>query len=210
MYYIILYLFSFLFPSLVYSHHPLSGENMLNFSDGFFSGIGHPILGLDHLVFILGVGLISYISNKFYNFTFAFIGGTILGLTSIIFGLYLPFYEILIALTLILLSIVILSKKKILFKGVLFITFGVFHGWAYGAILLDKPLQNINIFFGYSLGLFLTQLLIIFLGYHFFKFLKNIKSENVLINPIFGGILIGIASVNLFEIFELKILSIIN
>ena len=210
MYHFLLYPLSLLFPSLVYSHHPLNGENMQNFSDGFFSGIGHPILGLDHLVFILGVGLISYISNKFYNFTFAFISGTILGLTSIIFGFYLPFYEILISLTLMLLSFVLLSKRKIVFKGVLFSTFGIFHGWAYGSILLDKPLLNINILFGYSLGLFLIQLLIIYLGYLFFKFLKNIKSEIPLFNPIFGGILIGVASVNLFEIFESKILNLIS
>ena len=210
MYYITLYSFLFLFPNLGYSHHPLDGETMQNFNDGFLSGVGHPIFGLDHLVFILGVGLISYISNKFYNFTFTFISGTILGLISITFGLYLPFYEIIISFTLILLSYVILSKKKVIFKEVLFSTFGIFHGWAYGGILLDKPLLNIKVLLGYSVGLFLTQLLIVFLGFQFFKFLKNFRPSNSLVTPIFGGVMIGIAFVNLFEIFESKILNLIN
>ena len=63
---------------------------------------------------------------------------------------------------------------------------------------------------GYSVGLFLTQLLIVFLGFQFFKFLKNFRPSNSLVTPIFGGVMIGIAFVNLFEIFESKILNLIN
>ena len=205
MYSFLLYSFLFFLPGLVYSHHPLNGGIMESFSDGFLSGIGHPILGLDHLAFIFGIGLFSYISQKFYKFSFSFIVGTLVGLISIYFGFYLPFYEIIVSLTLILLSYVIVSKRGIHSKVVLFSTFGIFHGWAYGAILLDKPLLNTNILLGYSLGLFLTQLLIAFLGYQLFKFLKRFKSSNILVTPIFSGIMIGIASVNLFEIFESNI-----
>jgi len=210
MHLLVLYFFAFLFPSLVEAHHPLIGGNMENFSDGFLSGVGHPILGLDHLAFIFGIGLISYITQKFYSFAFTFLAGTLLGLVSIYFGLYLPFYEVIVSLTLILLSYVILSRKRVNFKGVLFSTFGIFHGWAYGAILLDEPSFNFNILFGYSLGLFLTQLLIIYLGYQLFKFIKGFKSSSVLVTPIFGGIMIGIASVNLFEIFESLMLNFLN
>ena len=205
MYYLLLYSFLFFLPGLVYSHHPLNGGIMESFNDGFLSGIGHPILGLDHLAFIVGIGLFSYISRKFYKFSFSFILGTLVGLISIRFGLYLPFYEIIVSFTLILLSYVILSNRGIHSKVVLFSIFGIFHGWAYGAILLDKPLLNINILLGYSLGLFLTQLFIAFLGYQLFKFVKRFKSGNALITPIFSGIMIGIASVNLFEIFESNI-----
>ena len=75
---------------------------------------------------------------------------------------------------------------------------------------MDEPSFNFNILFGYSLGLFLTQLLIIYLGYQLFKFIKGFKSSSVLVTPIFGGIMIGIASVNLFEIFESLMLNFLN
>ena len=210
MYSFILYLILLIFPSLVFAHHPLNGGLMESFSDGLLSGIGHPILGLDHLVFIVGVGLISFISRKFLNFSFAFIGGTFLGLFSILFGLYLPFYEIIVSFTLLLLSYLVLRSNNTNFKVFMFILFGVFHGWAYGAIMLDKPEINLNVVFGYSLGLFLTQLFIVFLGYNLFKFLTKVKPKNFAITPIFSGVMIGIASVNLFEVFEAFILNSLN
>ena len=80
------------------------------------------------------------------------------------------------------------SRKRIGFKGILFSTFGIFHEWAYGAILLDKPLLNVKVLFGYSLGLFLTQLLIIDLGYQLFKFIKGFKSISGLVTPILLGL----------------------
>ena len=55
-------------PKIVFAHHPLNGVMMENFNDGFLSGIGHPILGLDHLTFIIGIGLISYLSSRFFNY----------------------------------------------------------------------------------------------------------------------------------------------
>ena len=206
----ILYSILLILPSFVFAHHPLNGGLMETFNDGLLSGIGHPILGLDHLIFIIGVGLISFISRKFINFSFAFIGGTFLGLFSIIFGLYLPFYEIIISCSLLLLGYLILKGKNPAFKGFLFIFFGVFHGWAYGAIMLDRPEINLSVILGYSMGLFLTQLLIVFLGFQFFKYLTQLKSNNFGITPIFSGVMIGIASVNLFEIFEAFILNSLN
>ena len=206
----ILYSILLILPSFVFAHHPLNGGLMDTFYDGLLSGIGHPILGLDHLIFIIGVGLISFISRKFINFSFAFIGGTFLGLFSIIFGLYLPFYEIIISCSLLLLGYLILKGKNPAFKGFLFIFFGVFHGWAYGAIMLDRPEINLSVILGYSIGLFLTQLLIVILGFQFFKFLTKLKSNNFGITPTFSGIMIGIASVNLFEIFEAFILNSLN
>ena len=206
----IVYFLFLIFPSLVYSHHPLNGGMMEDFSDGFLSGIGHPILGLDHLIFILGVGLISYLSKKLFNFSFSFIGGTFLGMFSIIFGLYLPFYEIIVSLTLLLLGYLILIKHQANSKGFIFLLFGIFHGWAYGSILLELPQIDLNVVFGYSTGLLITQILIVFLGYQFFKYVIGFKFKTNLVVPIFSGILVGIASTKLFEIFESGIINILN
>ena len=197
-------------PNNVLSHHPLNGEMMVNFNDGFLSGIGHPILGLDHLLFIIGVGLISFLSKRFLNFSFTFISGTILGLVSMICGLYLPFYEIMISFTLLLLGYLILASRQIRFDGLLFTLFGVFHGWAYGAIFSNDIKLNIDVLFGYSLGLLFTQLTIVILGFKLFSYLNRFKSNNFSVVPVFSGIIIGVASVSLFEIFESSILSMFN
>jgi len=209
-YYLIFCSLILIVPGLALSHHPLNGGIMENFNDGFLSGIGHPILGLDHLMFILGVGFISYFSKRFFNYSFTFVLGTFLGMLSLIFGLYLPFYDVIISVALICLGYILVSKKEYNYKGLIFSFFGIFHGWAYGAILLDSPSMNLQVLSGYSIGLFLTQLLIIFSGYQFLKFLKNFKSFYTLFPQIFCGVLIGIASVNFFESFENYLLNFIN
>ncbi len=197
-------------PKNVFAHHPLNGGVMENFNDGFLSGIGHPILGLDHLLFIIGIGLISFLSKRFLNFSFTFISGTILGLVSMIYGLYLPFYEIIISFTLLLLGYLILARRQIGYNGLLFTLFGVFHGWAYGAIFSNDVKLNIDVLFGYSLGLLFTQLTILILGFKLFSYLNRFKSNNFSVVPVFSGIIIGVASVSLFEIFESSILYILD
>jgi len=50
----------------VMAHHPLNGMPMETFSHGVLSGIGHPILGFDHLFFILIVGVAAVFSGRKY------------------------------------------------------------------------------------------------------------------------------------------------
>ena len=39
------------------AHHPLGGLPMETFSQGVMSGVGHPVLGFDHLFFVALMGL---------------------------------------------------------------------------------------------------------------------------------------------------------
>ena len=210
MYSSILSIIILVLPSIAFSHHPLNGQIMGNFNDGFLSGVGHPILGLDHLIFIIGVGLICYLSKRFLNYSIKFIGGTFLGLFSIIFGFYLPFYEIMISFTLLSLGYLILVKDQDRYKGSLLSFFGIFHGWAYGAIFSNQVELNIDVLLGYSLGLFLTQILIVFIAFKSFKYLNYLRPNNFSVVPIFSGIIIGVATVSLFEIFEANILNLFS
>lgn len=41
------------------AHHPLAGMPMTTFAHGLLSGFGHPILGFDHLFFVISVGIIA-------------------------------------------------------------------------------------------------------------------------------------------------------
>ena len=68
-----------LFPSLALAHHPLAGMPMETFSHGLLSGLGHPILGFDHLFFVALVGIAAvYTAHRFWT-PFAFIGAMLLG-----------------------------------------------------------------------------------------------------------------------------------
>ena len=48
-----------------FAHHPLDGKIPSNLFEGFMSGLGHPVIGLDHLAFVIAVGLIAV--NRFWG-----------------------------------------------------------------------------------------------------------------------------------------------
>jgi len=36
-----------------FAHHPLAGMSLQTFAHGILSGVGHPLLGFDHLFFVM-------------------------------------------------------------------------------------------------------------------------------------------------------------
>ena len=48
-------------PVPALAHHPLDGRLPANLFEGLLSGFGHPVIGLDHLAFVLASGLIAFV-----------------------------------------------------------------------------------------------------------------------------------------------------
>lgn len=43
----------------VFAHHPMGGMTPQTFSQGLLSGLGHPIIGLDHFAFLVAAMLLA-------------------------------------------------------------------------------------------------------------------------------------------------------
>ena len=56
---------SLLIAAPALAHHPSGGEIPSTFAEGFLSGLGHPVIGIDHLAFVVAVGLLAALSSKF-------------------------------------------------------------------------------------------------------------------------------------------------
>src|ERR671916_3204070 len=41
------------------AHHPMGGATPATLVQGLLSGLGHPVIGLDHLAALVGIGLVS-------------------------------------------------------------------------------------------------------------------------------------------------------
>ena len=41
------------------AHHPFGGETPRTIAEGLLSGLGHPVIGLDHLAFTVAIGTIA-------------------------------------------------------------------------------------------------------------------------------------------------------
>ncbi len=134
---------------------------------GFLSGFEHPVLGFDHFLAMVSVGIWSaqiggraiwYVPGTFVSFMI--IGG-ILG----IYEIEVPVFEIGIAMSVFLLGIAIASEKFIPVKiGLGFVAFfGIFHGYAHG-VEMPNILNPLLYSIGFVLGTSLIHILGVFIG----------------------------------------------
>ena len=104
--------------------------------NGILSGITHPLFGLDHLLAMVAVGVISTLigGKAVWKVPATFVGFMLIGGILGIIGLSLPGVETGIALSVLILGVAIaLYKQTPTFWAMLFVAiFAIFHGHAHG------------------------------------------------------------------------------
>lgn len=114
------------------AHHPMGGTTPETFSAGLVSGLGHPILGLDHLAVLIGAGLLA---SRFAGgawlvpaFVAAMVGGALVHMA----GLGLPAGEVLVAASVVAVGAAAALRPTlpIGLAGLLFAAAGLVHGHA--------------------------------------------------------------------------------
>jgi urease accessory protein len=202
-------LLTFVMTSSALAHHPLAGKPMETFFDGILSGIGHPILGFDHLFFVIAVGIASLFTGRALSAPLAFVIATLFGVGIIIMGIQLPLVEYMIALSLVALGGIVLSGQRFGLTSILcfFATAGLFHGWAFGETIVGQENINADVLAGYLSGLMVIQWLVavgagLFVTSSFKVFdVADTKAR------IIGGIVAGAGAVFLLEGLETALFS---
>ena len=153
-------------PALVFSaapvvaHHPLAGLPMETGGQSLLSGVAHPLLGFDHLFFVLAVGVAAVLAGRRLGGPLVYVGAMLAGCGLALAGLSLPLAEAVIAASLLVLGGLILSGRA-LGPGavpVLFAGFGLFHGAAFAeAIVGVEAAAPVTVQLGYLLGLGVVQ-----------------------------------------------------
>lgn len=142
------------------AHHPLAGKPMGTFSQGFLSGVGHPLLGFDHLFFVALVGIAALICRRRFTAPLAYIGTMLVGCVISALWTSVPSTELMIALSLLLLGSMLLSGRRFQPLTILlaFASFGLFHGAAFGETLAAQEASfGMQVLGAYLLGLGVTQ-----------------------------------------------------
>ena len=142
------------------AHHPLAGQPMETFAHGLLSGIGHPILGFDHLFFVLLVGVAALFTGHRYAAPAAYIGAMLVGCLMMSLGLGLPATEIVVGFSLLALGAVVLSGKALglVPAAMMFAAFGLFHGSAFGGTIAGQEGgAGAAVLVGYLIGLGIVQ-----------------------------------------------------
>lgn len=181
------------------AHHVMGGTLPSTFGEGLLSGLGHPIIGLDHLAFVVGVGLVSLTCPKRFLMPLAFIIATIAGTAIHLMAMNLPFPEIVIALSVATIGVLLISQKAVAPAAfaTLFAIAGLFHGYAYGESIVGAEAAPLS---AYLLGFAVIQYAIVAGVMEITRYVgENSKDLQPLWLRVGGGIVAGIGLVFLTE-----------
>ena len=153
-------LFSSALIAPAFAHHPMGGATPQTIWYGLLSGVGHPIIGLDHLAFIILVGLVSVFFVKTRLAPLSFIVATILGTLLVYVGIALPLAELVITASVVLVGSMVLSGRHFspTLYAAIFAIAGLFHGGAYGEAIIGAEATPL---ISYVIGFGITQYAII-------------------------------------------------
>jgi urease accessory protein len=117
-----------------FAHHMTGGRLPASFQEGLLSGLGHPVIGVDHLAFMIGVGIASAFLSRGLVPIAAFVLATIAGCALHLQSLTLPAAEIVVAASVVIVGAAIMSGRGLsaAIATLVFAAAGLFHGYAYG------------------------------------------------------------------------------
>ena len=136
-----------------FAHHVMGGELPCTAWQGLLSGFSHPIIGIDHFAFIVGIGFMSRIVGRVMLLPLLFMIGSIGGCFVHVFNYSLPWSELAIAISLALAAAMVgmRARAPLGVLAVLIAIAGAAHGYAYGESIVGAepaPLTAYIIGFG--------------------------------------------------------------
>lgn len=146
-------------PATALAHHPMGGTAPETLLQGLLSGIGHPVIGLDHLAFVLAAGVLAAGARDArmrLALPLLFLGAGVVGTLLHLGGLGLGPVEVLVAASLLAAGGLLLRRESA-GAGVLaglFAAAGLFHGHAFAEAVVGSETGPV---LAYLLGLAGTQ-----------------------------------------------------
>jgi urease accessory protein len=159
-----------LFASAFYAapalaHHVMGGRTPATFMEGVLSGLGHPVIGLDHLAAVIAVGCLAAAHRSASALAIAFVVAMMGGVALHMLGMPVPGAEILVALSVLALGGLMVRGRDIPAgtAAVAFAIVGAIHGYVLGESIYGAEPAPL---YAYLLGLAVIQSLIALAAAH--------------------------------------------
>lgn len=138
------------------AHHPMGGRTPSTVMEGFVSGLGHPVIGIDHLAFIVAMGLAVGVAQLNLAIPALFIAVSAFGVALHVRGVALPGVEALVALSVLAAGAAIALGRSVRtwLWAALFAVAGLFHGYAFGESIFGAEASPLA---AYLVGLVIVQ-----------------------------------------------------
>jgi urease accessory protein len=116
------------------AHHMMGGRIPATFAEGLLSGLGHPVIGLDHFAAVVAIGCLAAAHRAGAALAIGFVVAMMAGVAVHLQGATMPGAEIWVALSVIALGAIMLTHRemKVVAALALFIVVGHLHGYALG------------------------------------------------------------------------------
>jgi urease accessory protein len=167
--------------------------------EGLISGLLHPVIGVDHFAFVLGVGFATaFLGARLAPILF-FVAATLLGCTLQLEGVVLPAAEFVVAASVLLIGAILMSGTVVP-APVIITVFGVaglFHGWAYGESIVGAEQTPV---LAYLAGFAVVQLAAATCAMLVTRRIWH--AERALRLRLTGGVIAGFGAAFLFENIE--------
>jgi urease accessory protein len=162
------------------AHHAMGGKLPSTFGAGLISGLAHPVIGIDHLSFVIAIGLLAALSTKLgMMIPTAFVIATALGTGIHLQSINLPTPELIISASVLLIGIFLAQKNQVNWSllAVISAIAGIFHGYAYGESIVGAETSTLG---AYLLGFCLIQLGVAAIAFYLGKRVLNQSNKSIL------------------------------
>jgi urease accessory protein len=146
----------FLMTASASAHHVMGGKVPTTFTEGLLSGLGHPVIGPDHLAFLLAIGVAVGVGGLNLVLPLLFVVASAIGVTLHVNGVNLPGAEIVVAVSVLFAGFLIARGRALPVSlwAILFAAAGLFHGYAFGESIFGAERSPLH---AYLLGLIIVQ-----------------------------------------------------
>jgi urease accessory protein len=131
------------------AHHAMGGSTPTTFWHGLLSGLGHPVIGLDHLAAVIAVGCLAATQPKGALLAAGYVIAIVIGAAAHIGEATVPNAEIFVALSVVALGLIVFRKQP-LRRDVAFALFaaaGLINGYALGETIAGAERTPILAYF---------------------------------------------------------------
>ena len=137
--------------SPAFAHHVMGGKLPETFMQGLLSGLGHPVIGLDHFGAIVGIGILAAIAGRSVGLVLVFSVTLMAGVGVHLAKVDIPASELLVGLSTLAIGGLVMLRPAIrpMIAATLFAGAGLLHGYALGeSIVGAEPAPLVAYFAG--------------------------------------------------------------
>ncbi|HZM33550.1 MAG TPA: HupE/UreJ family protein [Burkholderiales bacterium] len=139
-----------------HAHHAMDYATPATALDGLLSGLAHPVIGVDHLLFIVAAGVLAAQARLGLALLLAFVIASVLAAALRAAGAGLELHEAWVAVSLLVLAALLLGRATLppAVLAALFAAGGMVHGQALGASVVGAEQSPLAAYF---IGLIVVQ-----------------------------------------------------